>query len=66
MQKKADPVKWGIWGAVICTVIVTIAKVWGENVPYTAYATVILGYFWGAIVAQLKNWMGKKMGLPLE
>lgn len=67
MKKKSNPLIWGVWGAVISTVVIFVARTFGEgDVPYSIYAAAVIGYFWGWLIAVVKNWIGKRMGLPFD
>lgn len=56
MQKKADPLIWGFWGAVFGAVLVPVMYFTGQSMA----SPVAGGFFTGWVAGHLWNWAGKR------
>lgn len=54
-MKQVDPVIWAVWGGIFGAALGAAAAISGHPMPQTAIEAGMGGFFWGWVVALIRN-----------
>lgn len=59
-HKEANALIWGAWAGIAAAIIAFAAQANGELTHGTVWGFGMGGFFWGWVVANVKNWLANR------